>query len=136
MKMRTTTGASVLTAAHLRGESLGWVNRRREPRLPCGRQIPILRGGARTAEGFQPVGLFDCSAIGVGIVTPEPMELGEQFLAELMPDGGMLAAYTVRHCTRAADGRHYKIGAELSSLVGQTGRDPHAALNALLGRDA
>ena len=68
-----------------------------------------------TAEGFQPVGLFDCSARGVGIVSLEPMDVGEQFLAEL-------------------DGRHYKIGAELSALIGKAERDPHAALDALLGK--
>jgi hypothetical protein len=136
--MGETTGASAgtaLTAADLRGRSEAWADRRSEPRMPCARQVSILRGGAQTVEGFQPVGLFDCSARGVGIVCAEPMEVGDQFLAELSLEGVMLATYTVRHCTRAADGRHYKIGAELVGLIGKAGRDPQAALKALLGRD-
>ena len=139
MKMRKTTGASgggVLTASDLRRQSVDWADRRKEPRLPCERQIPILRVGARTAEGFQLVGIFDCSAGGVGIVTLEPMEVGEQFLAELSLDGVRLALYTVRHCNRAADARHYKIGAEFSGLVGRSGRDAMAILETLLHRDS
>ena len=135
--MGETIGASAggaLTVADLRGRSEAWADRRSEPRLPCDRQVSILRSGARAMDGFRPVGLFDCSANGIGIVSPEPMGVGEHFLAELSLEGVMLATYTVRHCTRAADGKHYKIGAELSGLVGKTGRDANAALDALLGR--
>ena len=123
-----------LTAADLRGRSKLWNNRRREPRIPCERELAILSSNAAEGEGFRRVGLIGCSAHGLGIISPVPMKVGDQFLAKLRLDRVMLAAYTIRHCTLAADGKHYKIGAELTAFIGTPGGNAQAALDALLGR--
>ena len=139
MIMRDTTGASaggLLTAADLRGKSTAWADRRREPRIPCSREIMVLPAPFRKGQPFRPVGLFDCSARGLGVVSPEPMEVGEQFVVELSLDGVRLAAYTVRHCTPAADGRHYNIGAAYSGLIGRAGCDPQEVIDATGGCSA
>lgn len=125
-----------LTAADLRGRSRLWNNRRREPRVPCARDLAILPSNAAEGEGFRRVGLFGCSAHGLGVVSPLPMKVGDQFLAKLRLDRVMLAAYTVRHCTLMPDGKHYKIGAELTAFIGTPGGNAQAALDALLGPEA
>src|SRR5688500_15504487 len=124
-----------LTAADLRSRSKLWNNRRREPRIPCERELAILPSNAAEGEGFRRVGLIGCSAHGLGIVSPTPMKVGDQFLAKLRLDRVMLAAYTIRHCTPTGDGKHYKIGAELTAFIGTPGGNAQAALDALLGRD-
>jgi hypothetical protein len=43
------------------------------------------------------------------------------------------AAYTVRHCTPARDGKGFNVGAELTAFIGTPGEHPNAAVEALLG---
>ena len=124
-----------LTAADLRGRVKSWNNRRKEPRIPCERELAILSSTAAEGEGFRRVGLIGCSAHGLGILSAVPMRVGDQFLAKLRLDRIMLAAYTIRHCTLASDGKHWKVGAELTAFIGTPGGNAQAALDALLGRD-
>jgi hypothetical protein len=96
-------------------------DRRREPRLPCERQLTIrsladtCRGG-KNAGAAKTVGLFDCSGHGLGILCDEPMVVGDQFVACLkMRDRVSRVIYTVRHCQRWD--KHFKIGAEMTSFL-------------------
>ena len=91
-------------------------DRRREPRIPCEREIAILPYQASGNWEFKSVGLFDCSSHGLGIISDEPMAIGEQFLAKLkLGSSRALVIYTVRHCL-CVEGRYFKIGAEFSGL--------------------
>jgi hypothetical protein len=134
MKHGGRAAGGVLTADDLRGQSQDWADRRKEPRIPCDREILILPTGFSECHGFRRLGLYDVSARGVGIVSPEAIGVGEQFLAKLRLDRVLLAVYTVQHCTPAADGKHFKIGAEFIALIGRPGNEPKAVLDSLLGR--
>jgi hypothetical protein len=119
-----------LKAADLRGGSAAWDDRRGGERIPYERQVSVLSGRAPLGEGFRAVGLFDCSAHGIGIVSDRPMQVGEQFIAKVEADSASLAVYTVRRCVPSGDGRQYSIGAALTAFVGPPGDS--LALDALL----
>ena len=123
-----------LTAADLRGGSMAWDERRGGERIACERQVSILSTRAPWGEGFRAAGLFDCSAHGIGIVSDRPMQVGEQFIAQVQADSASLAVYTVRRCIPAGDGRQYNIGAALTAFVGPPGDS--LALDALLPAQA
>jgi hypothetical protein len=122
--------AGGLTAADLRGGSMAWDERRGVERIPCERQVSVLSTRAEWGDSFRAVGLFDCSAHGIGIVSDRPMEVGEQFIARVQSDSASLAVYTVRRCAPAGDGRQHNIGAALTSFIGPPGDS--LALDALL----
>ena len=106
--------------------------RRREPRIPCDKQISILPAASEKDWAFKSVGLFDCSPHGLGLIAEDPMEPGEQFLAKLRLQKLTMVVYTVRHCTPITRGQ-FKIGAEFTGVIGSPdGCDPNAVLNALL----
>ena len=131
MAMRTKRArGGTLTAADLRGGSMAWAERRGGQRLPCERNVSILSARAPWGEGFRAVGLFNCSAHGICIVSGRPMQVGEQFIAKVQADSDSLAVYTVRHCTPAGGGRHYNIGAAITAFIGAPGAS--LALDALL----
>jgi PilZ domain-containing protein len=119
-----------LTAADLRGGSMAWAERRGVQRMSCQREVEILSTRAARGEGFRAVGLHDCSAHGISLVSAEPMEPGEQFIVKLRAESPSLVTYTVRHCTPAGDGQHYNIGAALTAFIGPPGDS--LALDALL----
>ena len=97
--------------------------RRREPRIPCDRQIEILPTAARRKWGFVSVRLLDCSVHGLCLVTSEPMPAGAEFMAMLdIEDLFTLVRYTVRHCKQInPNPMQYKIGAQCVEFVGAAG---------------
>ena len=109
---------------------MAWDDRRGGERIPYERQVSVLSTRAPLGEGFRAVGLFDCSAHGIGIVSDRPMQVGEQFIAKVHADSASLAVYSVRRCIPAGDGRQYNIGAALAAFVGPPGDS--LALDALL----
>jgi hypothetical protein len=125
---RATVGE--LTPDDLRGGSMAWAERRGVQRMSCRREVEILSTRAPRGEGFRAVGLHDCSAHGISIVSALPMEPGEQFIVKLQAESASLVAYTVRHCTPAGDGRHYNVGAAITAFIGPPGDS--LALDALL----
>jgi hypothetical protein len=91
--------------------------RRNDLRLPCQRRILILTcGGGALDWSFHRVELFDCSPGGLGLMCGTELAAGEQFLAKLQLDKPRMLVYTVRHC--ATIGKRFKIGAELTDIVG------------------
>jgi hypothetical protein len=110
-----------LTLDDFRGGAAGSIDdRRREPRIPCARHISILpvESGPRGWTSAT-VGLFDCSARGLGLIAPWPMDVDARFFAKLNVGGVALLLYVLRHCRPLADNPgHYKIGAELTGFVG------------------
>ena len=123
--MARPTNAGTLTPLDLRRDSAtpGAEDRRREPRIPCQRQVLIAPRNTSGAAGqFKPVGLFDCSGHGLGVISEEPMVVGDQFLAKLqLRHRTALIVYTVRHCQRLD--RHFKIGAQFTCFL-DTGGAP------------
>lgn len=55
----------------------GGKERRRESRHCTGRIISIFPCVGKMEAGFQKVELVDCSAHGIGIVSPQPMAVGD-----------------------------------------------------------
>jgi hypothetical protein len=90
----------------------------------------VLSARSPSGEGFRAVGLSNCWAQGIGIVSDRRMQVGEQFVAKVRGESASLVVYTVRHCTPARDGRHYNIGAALTAFIGPAGDS--LALDALL----
>lgn len=122
-----------LTARDFRGTSEGG-ERRREPRVLCDREIAVMPCRGADGRGFRRVGLADCSPHGLGLVSPEPMVPGEEFLAELKLklQALVLLVYRVQHCSPAGGG-HFRIGAELvGTITPPNERDADAALKAIL----
>ena len=97
---------------------MDWADRRGGERTPFERELSILSARAPLGEGFRSVGVFDCSAHGIGIISDRPMQPGEQFVAKFRADSASLVAYTVRRCSPMADGRQYNIGAALTAFIG------------------
>src|SRR5438874_1118280 len=58
-------------------------NRRTEPRTPCVRVIDILPCRAGKEWKFLSCELTDCSLHGLGVISLEEMDVGQQFLVKL-----------------------------------------------------
>jgi hypothetical protein len=112
-----------LTLDDLRRED----DRRSEARLPLQREIVIVPCNAAAEWDLKEVTLFDCSRHGIGIITPDEMQRGDEFLAKVKTKRVTTVIYRVCHCEKLSDGR-YKIGARLVEFVGT----PDEILQALL----
>jgi PilZ domain len=140
MARRDKAQSGSLNLADFRGTGIE-DERRREPRIPCDKQIAILPAASEKDWAFKSVGLFDCSPRGLGLIAEDPIAPGEQFLAKLKLAKLTMVVYTVRYCTPIARGQ-FKIGAEFTGVIGSPdGCDPNVVLDALLdadlrGRDA
>lgn len=131
MSDRETSKGEPLTIEDFRNAGASPADRRREPRFPCTKAIAIRTCRFGEDRGFRPARLLDCSTQGLGIVTDEPMDAGEQFLVRFKLDRLMLAVYTVRHCRR--DATQYQVGAALTAFIGGPDEpDAQAILDALL----
>ncbi|MGB7161059.1 MAG: PilZ domain-containing protein [Tepidisphaeraceae bacterium] len=111
-------------------------NRRAEPRLAAARTIEVLPCKATATQwGFMPAELTDCSLHGLGLLLPEPMDVGQQFLAKLKArDRVRLLLYTVHNCAQQ-DRSRYRIGARFSGFAAQEfDEDLQAVLDGLSGR--
>lgn len=107
-----------MTAALVPGDFIS--NRRAEPRIHVVRTIDILpcRAIGPTAWEFRRAELTDCSLHGLGLLLPDPMDPGEQFLAKLRTrDRLRLLLYTVQSSLQ--QGRAYRIGARFSGFAAQ-----------------
>ena len=111
--------------------------RRSEPRVHCDRPISILRpGGDAAREGgnaFVAAQLTDCSLHGLGMMTSESLEVGEQFFARLKLDKLALLVYTVRYCipTKADE---FRVGAKFTGYAASPFQgDLGAVITALTG---
>ena len=94
-------------------------NRRVEARRAGAVCIDILPCRAVKDWKFIPCEVVDCSLHGLGIVSPEPMEVGQQFLAKLhLPRGIRMLIYTVQNCTKATSNSH-RIGSHFSGFAAQ-----------------
>ena len=94
-------------------------NRRAEERRPGALAIDILPCRAQKDWKFIKCEVIDCSLHGLGIVCPEPMEIGQQFLAKLhLPRGIRLLVYTVQNCAKAGPASH-RIGGHFSGFAAQ-----------------
>ena len=124
---RITGGALTLTDFRRPDEE-----QRREPRIPCAKEIAILPCTTERDWAFKHVGLYDCSPHGLGLITQEPMMLGEQFLAKLRVGRMTMLIYTVRHCAEIGP-QQWKVGAEFSGVIGSPDEcNPDAIMSALL----
>jgi len=95
---------------------LGGAKRRSEARYPASRRIAILPCNASDDWKFLSVELVDCSRHGIGLISPKPFTLGQQFLAKLkLGKRTVLLLYTVQHC--ATLGPKFRLGAEFSGLT-------------------
>ena len=94
-------------------------NRRTEPRTPCARVIDILPCRASKEWKFIACELSDCSLHGLGVISLQPIEVGQQFLVKLkMAAGIKLLLYTVHNCT-AWERSNYRIGARFSGFAAE-----------------
>jgi hypothetical protein len=112
-------------------------DRRQDGRLACDQQLLVLTCvGDELEWSFLRVDVVDCSPGGLGLRTGTPMKPGDQFLAKLKLDTARMLVYTVRHCA-AAGGNRFKVGAELTDVIGAPGDgDGSAVRNALLRASA
>ena len=123
-----------LTAEDLRSAPAG-ADRRREARVACEKEVAILPCRTDEGWGFAVARMFDCSANGIGIITERKIPAGDQFMVRGKLDIVRLLIYTVRHCV-PLDGRRFKIGAELSRIVGMdAGHQTKDFLKAMLTND-
>jgi hypothetical protein len=94
-------------------------NRRAEDRRPGALAIDILPCRAQKDWKFIKCEVVDCSLHGLGIVSPEPMDVGQQFLAKLhLPKGVRLLVYTVQNCAKMGTSSH-RIGSHFSGFAAQ-----------------
>ncbi len=121
------------------GSGAGYVDVRRvEPRIYCDRQVSILRPGADAnpaegAGGFVTAQLTDCSLHGLGMMTSQALEVGEQFFVRLKLDKLTLLVYTVRYCIpMKADA--FRVGAKFTGYAASSFQgDMGAVITALTG---
>jgi hypothetical protein len=95
MSRRQLTPIGAANAAIAAGFS-DW--RRAEPRILCERPISTMRLSGDGAESFLTAQLTDCSLHGLGLMLPQAMEPGEQFVARLKLEKLTLLLYTVHYC--------------------------------------
>jgi hypothetical protein len=109
--------------------------RRSEPRILCERPIPILRLAGDGEGAFIPGRLTDCSLHGLGLMSPQPIESGEQFLARLKLEKLTLLIYTVRYCIpMKAD--QFRVGAKFTAYTAASFQgDLGAVITALTGQE-
>ena len=110
-------------------------DKRREPRFECRKIIEILPARELQDCCFRNVMLSDCSRTGMRFVAAEPLAENDQFFAKVSVDGNArLLIYTVRHCSRFADGA-YTIGAEFTGYhAAALAEDAQKILDSLLAR--
>ena len=108
-------------------------NRRTEPRMPCVRVIDILPCRAGKEWKFLSCELTDCSLHGLGVVSQEAVDVGQQFLVKLKISGSVkLLLYTVHNCS-GWERSNYRIGARFSGFAAQElGEDLEKVLEALI----
>lgn len=105
-------------------------DKRREPRTSVKRIISIMPCDSDPGGRFQQVEIQDCSSNGIGLVSPIAMSEGERFLVKFLVHRTLLLTYTVRHCEPTD--KRFRIGAELSGIIGGTKDDPDEILRMLI----
>ena len=111
------------SGVHLDAEVLNQVQRRREARFSCVKPIYVRPFAQSVDEKFLYSRLLDCSAHGVCVLTPRPMQPREQFLLKLRFERLALVLYTVRSCTEG-DYASWRIGAEFNEIIGLSEINP------------
>jgi len=109
-------------------------NRRREKRVRTSRLISISPCRQNVETRFQTVSLTDCSAHSIGILSPAPMTVGEEFIVRLDLDRPLFLVYVARNCRR--DEGKCRIGAELVGIVGGTTDDANEIFKILIDASA
>ncbi len=106
-------------------------DKRREERLAHRRMIQILPNFLDPEWKFLWAELINCSPNGLGLLVPQPLKIGQDFMVQLRMERVLLLLYSVRHCTQAEGG--YRVGAQFTGLASDpVRRDPRAVLEALL----
>ena len=103
--------------AHLDGEMIKQLQRRREARISCVKPVYVRPCVGMLENKFVYSKMLDCSPRGLCLLAPTRMEPREQFLLKLRFERLMLVLYTVRHCAEG-DYANWRIGAEFSGIVG------------------
>src|SRR5690348_2038951 len=103
---RTPDSRGVLTIDDLRSNA----ERRAEERIARQRPIETLPCTSKAKWDFKSVLLSDCSLHGLAILSDEPMQRGQEFLAKLMVKRMTMVVYRVAHCEQL-DQFQYRIGA-------------------------
>jgi hypothetical protein len=115
------------SGVHLEGEVASQIQRRVETRFSCIKPIYVRPFAQSVDEKFMYSRLLDCSAHGLCVLTPRPMQPKEQFLLKLRLERLSLILYTVRNCIQA-DYASWRIGAEFREIVGVSHLNPTAVV--------
>jgi hypothetical protein len=113
-------GMATKPSGHGGGDALlasDFKHRRSEQRTPLpARVISIIPCKATKNWAFLQAEVVDCSTRGLGLIVPEELNIGEQFLAKLKLDRIVLLIYEARHCQQLTR-RNYRVGAEFVGLT-------------------